>query len=262
MNYRRAICFLLLGVCMTGFVSLAQSGERKVIAVVDGVPITEDNISVDKEKVLRKFKEKNNRQPEKNELSTIIAEAEQNKLVRFARNIIRERSFKELGITVTDGEVRAAIEKMEPLLKERQEEVLHKERTHNLKIVNALRDALNSPQREREIYELKLKDKMSYETWQGLRRQFHTIEKIDSFEKVVPGNIEDLYRMRSESMKELILDEKLDKMISKDVTMMNPTEKNKRIYEWWKNRFNKAVIDIKDERFRDIREMITESGIK
>jgi len=287
----KLICaFPLMMIC--DFTSTAgEIKKQDVIAVVNGSLITSSDIAVKKETVIHAFLFERGRDPTSEELSGEITKAEERKLISRIASILREKALQEFGVTVTAEEARVELEKLYPGLKENPEGTLEKEKAFWKQYALALKEVKESPEKERLIYDSRLKDFMEYETWKAAIKSFGTHEKIKRIERAIPKSIEDIYRDGESSMKDLVLDEKLRSAITRDVKITE--EEVQKIYEsrfdstvpkpsfdevraslqkellelkksefeqaWWVNFYKKAKIEIRDDRFRSVIETLKTS---
>ena len=150
-----------------------------------------------------------------------------------------------------------------------------------------MKEANENPEREREIFESKLKDfkdVIKYEAWQRRLKYYNTPEKLEMLKKMIPESIEDIYKSGELGMKGWVLNKKLEDVITMDVEVTDEEIKEffesqfagrktkpqfeeiktnlqqellkiksrQRVNAWWQEQYKKAKIEIKDERFKDV----------
>jgi len=279
-----------LGVCFILFANLLFCAEIKqdtVIAEVDGQKIIYKQIMQNPEQIIFSYQLEHKREPSKEEISNIILKKEKEQLAAEIHHIIKQKKIKEFGIKVSNREMQL---KMKSFYVEHNldpKEIADEINRCGFALAKALREALENPAEEKKIYEQELSSLMTYEEWTGHRRCYNTIEKIGWIEKSLPQTAEDLYKPNP-AIEAWLLGEKFRDRITKDVSVTaeelrdyynivyegvesKPTfaevkkqlekellkgKKQRREKEWWQEQYKKAKIEIKDERFKDVIDML------
>lgn len=155
--------------------------------------------------------------------------------------------------------------------------------------MDALEEYQNSPEKEDKIYKEKLAPLgISLEEWKVFKIVYNTSEKIEKARRMIPKNLEHLKKLSFLSYKEELLYKKLESKITAQVYVsdkeimdyykqkygksVNPPDflevkndlkrellekkKNIKIHQWWQEQFKKAKIEIKDNRFKDVINML------
>ena len=279
--------FLLLTVGMLTVCIIkteVSASENNIIAIVDEISITEKDVFANKENVKQIFIKKYGKEPSSEELSIEISKYEKQKLSGKINSIFRENFIQKHGITVSKEEARAEFKNIYPGFKENPKAILEAERSYFQKLYLALKDASKNPENEEKVYETRLKDIMSFETWKGTQKYFNTPEKLEYLKQGIPTTVEDLYRSAEISFKAQVLEKKFEDVITQNVKVTDEevkefserryagrktkpqfeevksklqqelleVKKGQRVRDWWQEQYKKAKIEIKDKRFKDV----------
>lgn len=252
------------------------------VAEVAGQEILYQQIKVNPLNVVGFFEQKNNRKPTEQELSQLIKEKEKRKLIAEIQKIIREKAVNELGITISDSELDKEYELS--IGRYQNQSAINSENKMMSKLVSALKERLEHPEREKEIYDKELSSLMRYEVWDSYKNRFKTkndIEKLAESIPIVANDLKKSEKYSKEMLRELIVDRKIEEIVTKDVSasegeakqyyishggngkdfleekdevvkeLLN-NKKQIKLSEWWQEQYKKAKIEIRDDRFKDV----------
>jgi hypothetical protein len=287
LSFSLFVLFLFI-VCFRFALADQLNHRQHVVATVEGELIRKEDISVSKERIEHALILQYGRAPTALEVASATKAAEGRKLIGKIRSIIRHNVLRKLGIEATTEEARSQLREIYPGLGEDPIGVLEKERSYFKKLSMALKEALKNPKEEKKIFEARLKGLMEYETWQVTLQHYNTLDKIALIEQSIPKTVEDIYKSADPAMLSWVLDKKLRQVINKDVTVTDgevkryfdaqftgkkkkPSfeerkfEMRERLLEikrqeheknWWQERYKKARIEIKDERYKPVFQML------
>lgn len=125
-----------------------------------------------------------------------------------------DEAAAKMGISVTDAEQQAVLASAHDDL---DADVIRLNRVREA-LPRALREALNSPEHEKDIFKKDLNGLMSYGIWQGHLSRYNSEDKINELEKMPVATTNDLVRPNS-AVRFLVLKKKLREEITKGVTV-------------------------------------------
>ncbi len=284
--------YLSFRIILCGFVSLLlvyffsiqysnAQGNTSVIAIVNGREIFYQDIKINS-KIIQ---ENSSDVLDPLQLKAAIYEAEKDILSSKIWKIIKTKKIIELGLTVSEGEIDTEVER-----KFKIGGIDEKKCAEMSKKYQVLADALESWQKEPlksdEIYKVKLVTYMNKAQWNAFQVSYDTAEKLDKMRYLIPSSLEDMKKMSRDSSKKDVLSQKMQDIITSKVSVNNNEIekyyqqkykyldkkpnlvemkdalrqelllKKKRDVEniWWEEQYNKAKIEIKDEKFKSVLE--------
>ncbi len=238
----------VIAICLMPVMVQEAVAKPHVIAVVNGKIITEKDISRDQDIYQKLFIAKNGRKPSSKELSAVINKEMQENLSFHIKDILGISFFNELGIKATDKEVRETTESFHPGLKEDPEKYLSLYRSDLSSFTLPFLEARKHPEKEREIYNLKMKDKMSYKEWKA-KLEYFSMDVLVLRMESLPETVEDIYRSNAFMLKSTVLTRKFKQRFIKDITISD--EEIQSYYEWmFREKNMDPPSDIEKERIR------------
>jgi hypothetical protein len=257
-----------------------------VIAVVEGEKVIYRQITQEPKEVLSWYQNTFGKEPTKDEIDKTIIQKERAALANQIHRIIEQKKMKELGIKTSDKEVEIRMKSYYTEHNLNPEEITKDINLRISKIAKALREALKNPSEEKKIYERELSSFMEYEEWTSRRQYCNTVEAIEAFDEPF-ARVEELYKPNP-ALKAWLLDEKFRDAITKDVSVTDEevkvyytelydgqedkplfaeAEKNlkeelltrkkqQKEKQWWQEQYKNVKIEIKDERFKDVMNML------
>ncbi len=195
---RIAITWNLMGLCWLAnpcFAGADDVGQlERVIAVVDGKAIYEKDIAAQAATIERRFERTEGRRPSAEEVAREVNRVRREKLVTRIDAIIRQASLQDLGVNVTEDEVRSEIARNYPGLAEQPSAVLAHEQEYFRDLSQALKEFAANPEEDRAIFERQLQGRMVYETWQAVSKRHSSTDDIARIEGGAPETVEDIYK--------------------------------------------------------------------
>lgn len=253
-----------------------------IVVVVNGREIKYREIDR-REYTLSIYEMKNERLPKGYKLNEAILKNEKEALVGIIHDIVKKQKLVELGIKVSEEEIDKEIQN---ILSKISPEEIQKANRKMLALTKALEEALENPNKEKEIYGKSLSTLMSYEEWKTYRTQINNMAKLDLLKKEFPITIEkEKQKIHRQDMKSLLLDRKLGQYITKNVSVtdeelkkfiqeekhikiknedqykklkdvfrgeLSERKKREKLSEWWQSVYEEAHIEIKDPRFENV----------
>jgi len=226
-------------------------------------------------------------------MQNLIHQAELKNLTIKLRNIIMDNAFSGLGIKVDNKEVISELDKQ---FKTRTIDKIKIKKVYELHVilVDALEQLQKNPKNSDYIYRTKLASKgISLKQWKLWKTIYNTPEKIKALQLLLPKmkTVEGMKKISYASTKKDIMYRKFRNIIGKNVdvdkeellayyekkypSLKNPEfseikdelreellerKKYKKEEEWLKEQYKKAKIEIKNERFKDVLQMLIQSA--
>jgi hypothetical protein len=216
-----------------------------VVAVVAGREILYKEIKADPEIVQLSY----DKPLQLNELEKAIYDYENQRLAMRIKLLIEEDMIRKLGIAVTDEEV-------DRELKRRFEQAEISQRTvdeirkKSIALAKALEEWQQNPEKSDVIYQERLASKsITSQQWKVFQLSYNTPEKLAEMRGLIPSTVADMIANSRSSCRQDLLFEKLNVRIASAVS----------VEEWWQEQYRQAKIEIKDERFKDVLEMLIPS---
>ena len=221
-------------------------------------------------------------------MEAAVHEFEMDRLAAMIREKIRLQKIREAGLTVSEREVDRALDKMFEAGKidEKVASKLNKELT-------ALADALEAWQKDPSkgdvIYEEMLSSTGTIKkTWEIDKINYGTLEKLAKFRAMIPHSVSDMKRMSRDSKKRDLMFEKLRMIVAPDVTVTDEEMKEEyehryarvskkpdfrkikkglrqelisqkrdvALFAYLQEQIMKAKIEIKNEKFKDVLDIL------
>lgn len=256
---------ILVVFCATAYgIEERDANNSLIIAIVDGVPISYQQIRVRTEKI---------------ESCTLAQEVE--KLDCKIKEIIEAKAIENLAIEVKEDEVKMAVD-----AKFEQAGIADKEAHRIANMYCALLSALEGWQQDKtksaNIYKEMLADYMTEAQWHQWQKCYDVPEKLLKLRALIPRNLEDMKKNSINSSKRDLLHNKLVAHIIRGVRVEDEelhslyaekykeatekptfgevksqlqaefleTKKQEAIAQWWRNHLREASIEIKDEELK------------
>lgn len=206
---------ILIDLFLAVLVGVSEAQQKPVIVEVQGKKIHYDEVEVKRSKIEEGLRARNGHVADEAEIRRRKLEAEKRVLVRRILQIVRADKYKELGISASNEEVQAEVARLTASIKPKD---LQKSDAEVAALVSALREALQNPDKEREIYERAVSKNMPYSAWKYHREKLNTKEKIDSLATVKPSvAVYDPNTYGQEKLAENVMHRKLEERLAKEI---------------------------------------------
>lgn len=249
-------CFLVFFVFLFPCTSNAINADD-IVAIVEGVPIKYSDIKVENKDNAAKMK------------------SEKLKLKKLINKFVREKSIKNLGIKITQEDLEEKIKEIYPGVNKKLSEIHLKENEFFLAIYESLYEVHIKGKDAKDVYDQNLKSKLKKEQWSYYVNTFNTAEKIESFRKAIPENVDDTYKSYEKAVEPYVIEDKIETELGKQIKVSEEDiyryytskykgdkkikfedvklklkkdlideRKNEYVKEWWIEQFSKAKIRI------------------
>jgi len=286
MNFKVMKILFMLTIVVSGFISFlfisAETQEESVVAMVNGHQILYKDIKENPE-VFRNF----NPNMDKSQMEAAITEREKKRLTAIIRKTIMDQEIKKLGLQVTKEEVNLYMDKIFQKAGVTENTTREIAASYHA-LIDALESWQKNPSMSDDIYreQLESKTNITKKAWEIFKIQYNTPEKLDKLRLMIPKNLVDMKDKSFASHKKDLLYNKLREKITAGVTVQkeelekyyslkykNLQEEEKANFEkikdaliqellarkkqeaetnWLQKQINKADIEIRDKKFKDV----------
>jgi hypothetical protein len=282
----------IVGIC--SFIAVLMRAEEPaqepkgeyVVAVVNSVPILHSSIDLPNDAAREQFIYKHGHSPVDESDMKIMEEIRHRyRLKRLTISIqttIRKQEIARFGIKVTENDIAT---RWEQLVQDRDPpETITRNRLKAAALLAALNAVFDQSEDPEHVYETKLEGKASREEWEMLLRSCNIPKWRLLQEKALEAGLNHdvvFDESMQDGVRRLVIREKLDEAIEDELIRIDPefSEYNRlaktdptnekvqskgpnyraaKRYLWWQQRYREAHIEIKDERFREAMQLITE----
>lgn len=255
-----------------------------IVAVVNGEKILYKNIKADPRVVQLGYRNELN----SSQMAEAIRGYEMNRLVAKIREIIQRQKIAELGLAVSEKDIVYEIDKRfkEAGIDDRKA----KEISENSKVLaDALGEWQKDPSRADIIFNEKLASRdISKEQWKGFQVSYDTLDKLAKLRSLIPNSVADMKKFSEKSTEKDLLFNKLRDIVASNVSVsaeeikayyeqkysdlsekpsLNKIKDSLRLellskkkdeveFKWWQEQYRKAKIEIKDDRFIDVMNLL------
>ena len=286
-------CITLVGVVgLRSEENKNKSAQDNIVAIVNGKQIPYSRIKIDRKfysSHIELLEQEQGRKIKPEEVEQVLLEKEKEILLQVIKQIIWEEQIKRFGLDVSDEELKQAFNKSFQNFDFSKE--TEKGRQYLLKIIETLEEIDKHPEASEEIYKRNLASDIDRMSWEIIREQYRTPEKRDILKRAAYRSVEEIKQRSLETMRPLILRNKLWDIVTKNVFVTEEEiqteyrrrygeksktdykdvraslkkkllaqKKEQKILTWWQEQYKKAKIEIKDERFKDVLEILIPSN--
>jgi len=269
---------LLLVVVNSRFINAQDINGGNIVAIVEGIEIEYKKIPVDQ--IIFLFKLVKGHEPETEAEMLEVEKERKNKekelIVGNIRSIIYDKQVARFGIKVTEKEL---VERLNVVTEGIDLDTEAKEiREIVLQLVTALKLVYEEGEDKDEVYNKLLTDKITKHDWEVHSNYYRTPEMRKVLERGLKVTAKD-FKSPNKATWAMVESEKLDEVIDKEIAKKDPEfsvfknllendPKNKKLQQfnphyldikrglWWQEQYKKAKIEIKDDRFKDVLQML------
>jgi len=262
---------------LLGMLEVAIVGSAtETIVVVNGRPITKSEIAVAYAYAEKRFRRMEGKEPasadDKRAVRRLQHTMEGEKLERRIRGVIRDQVSKNLGVSVTNEEVRARWRELTENVDIERAQV--EEKRNFSVLLDALEEVYLAGENPEHVYDSLLMERMSSREWEVHLAYYESAEKRCAFREFVNEPIKD-QEDPDPAIRGMMLAEQLDAAVdaalerddaefaeylrlvktdpaSSKVQSKGPMYRAAKRYEWWHERYRQAKIEMKDDRFKEV----------
>lgn len=272
--------FLLL---MTNvqFANGQETDRNIIVAIVEEVKIKYKDVQVTPQEALFRYKLSKGRgpstEPEMMEMEQLRRHEEVERLAEKIRGIIFRKQKARFGIEVTEAEL---AERWSILTKGVDLSAAAEQRRQMIEpLLMALKAVYEKGEDKDTVYKNLLANRMTLQEWEIQLRYYRTRKRRKILEDALKQRTADL-RKPDEGIRALLVREKMNEAIDREIaktdpqfaeykTLLEKDPKNEKLHQfdpnyldfkrwtWWQEQYRKAKIEIKNQQFKDVFQILT-----